>query len=476
MDERQLHELETSMEQIWDLARGMGLDPYPVHFELVPASIMYEFGAYGLPGRFQHWSHGKAYYRMKMQYDYGLSKIYEMVINANPSYAFLMENNALVQQKLVVAHVLGHCDFFKHNAYFQHTNRSMVETASLNADRIRRYEFQQGAHEVEQFLDAVLSIQEHIAPHLTFRHRASEPERSEPVRPTSPYDDLWELGTEARDERARAAGEAERRRRGPAKVPAEPEKDLLLFLAEHAPELQPWQRDVIAIVRSEMLYFVPQMQTKVCNEGWASFWHARIMRELDLTDEEVVEYANLNAGVVSPHRRSMNPYHLGLRLLEDIERRWDHPTEEEQARLGRRPGMGRARLFEVRELENDVSLIRNYLTRELVEELDLYLYEKQGNEWVIVEKDWEKVRDGIVAEMTNFGNPMIYVEDADYRRNRELYLRHSYEGRPLDLPYAEKTLQYLYQLWRRPVHLETVLDDDATLLSFDGQKLSRAAL
>ncbi len=477
MDDPELRELEKAMERIWDLAQAMGLDPYPVHFEMVPASIMYEFGAYGLPGRFHHWSHGKAYYRMKMQYDYGLSKIYEMVINTNPSYAFLMENNALVQQKLVVAHVLGHCDFFKHNAYFQHSNRSMVETASLNADRIRQYEFQHGAHVVEEFLDAVLSIQEHIDPHMNFRRRAAGATPEPPTEPlTSAYDDLWSLGQEARQERERLALEAERRRRAPARIPPEPEKDLLLFLLEYGPELEPWQRDVISIVHSEMLYFVPQMQTKIINEGWASYVHARIMRDLELTDEEFTEFANLNAGVVSPHRRSINPYHLGLKLLEDIEQRWDNPTEEEQVKLGRTPGQGRAKLFEVRELENDVSLIRNYLTKELVEELDLYLYERQGNEWVIVEKDWEKVRDGIISEMTNFGNPVILVEDADYRRNRELYLKHSFEGRPLDMPYAEKTLQYIYRLWGRPVHIETVIDDDPTLISYDGQKITRAAL
>ena len=478
MDDTDLRKLEDAMERIWELARGMGLDPFPVHFEMVPASIMYEFGAYGLPGRFHHWSHGKAYYRMKMQYDYGLSKIYEMVINTNPSYAFLMENNQLVQQKLVVAHVLGHCDFFKHNVYFRHTNRSMVETASLNADRIRQYEYQHGTHAVEEFLDAVLSIQEHIDPHLTFRRADAQSTREPdpPARAGSAYDDLWSLGNEARQERERQAQDAERRRRAPARIPPEPEKDLLAFLMQYAPDLEDWQRDVIAIVRSEMLYFVPQMQTKVMNEGWASLTHARIMRELDLTDEEFTEYANLNAGVVSPHRRSINPYHLGLKLLEDIERRWDNPTEEERVTLGRQPGQGHAKLFEVRELENDVSLIRNYLTRELVDDLDLYLYERQGNEWVIVEKDWQKVRDGIVAEMTNFGNPVILVEDGDYRRNRELYLKHSYEGRALDFPYAEKTLQYLYQLWRRPVHLETVIDEESTLLSYDGQKISRATL
>src|SRR6266404_5660693 len=142
MADSEIEQLRDAIDQAWEEARNFGLDPFPTHFELVPASLMYEFASYSLPGRFSHWTHGKAYYRMKMQYDYGLSKIYEMVINTNPSYAFLMENNELVQQKLVVAHVLGHCDFFKHNAYFRHSNRSMVETVSLNADRIRQYEFQ----------------------------------------------------------------------------------------------------------------------------------------------------------------------------------------------------------------------------------------------------------------------------------------------------------------------------------------------
>src|SRR5215212_2985220 len=125
-----LEQLEAAFDPIWSSAREFGLDPFPVHFELVPSSIMYEFGAYGLPGRFAHWTHGKAFYRMKTQYDYGLSKIYELVINSNPSFAFLMEANVLWQNKMIIAHVLGHTDFFKNNAYFQHTNRSMVDAAS----------------------------------------------------------------------------------------------------------------------------------------------------------------------------------------------------------------------------------------------------------------------------------------------------------------------------------------------------------
>ena len=119
-------DLESAIGEVWEIAQRFGLDPFPVHFELVPASIMYEFGAYGLPGRFSHWTHGKAYQQIKTMYDYGLSKIYELVINSNPSYAFLLENNSVLQNKVVAAHVLGHSDFFKHNVYLGHTSREML--------------------------------------------------------------------------------------------------------------------------------------------------------------------------------------------------------------------------------------------------------------------------------------------------------------------------------------------------------------
>src|SRR5512142_1318457 len=192
MTDAELKELEKTIERIWEIAEGFGLDPYPVHFEVVPAAIMYEFGAYGLPGRFSHWTHGRAYHQIKTQYDYGLSKIYELVINTNPSYAFLMGGNSLLQNKLVAAHVLAHVDFFKHNAYFAKTNRQMVEGASVNAERIRKYEFDHGRDEVESFLDAVLSIQEHVDPwkemgagYVKKTVREDEPKHTKaPERPT----------------------------------------------------------------------------------------------------------------------------------------------------------------------------------------------------------------------------------------------------------------------------------------------------
>lgn len=472
MDDYELNELAASMDPIWRQAQAFGLDPFPVHFELVPPAIMYEFGSYGLPGRFSHWSHGKVYHRMKTSYDYGLSKIYELVINTNPSYAFLMEGNSLLQNKLVIAHVLGHSDFFKNNAYFEFTNRRMVETASLNADRIRKYEQEFGVQQVERFLDSVLSIQEHIDPHVRFANVAPEQTEEEKLRgpghPLVDFSDLWELSTD--DE---PVGEKEPERKAPTRFPAEPQKDVVGFIMEHSRHLEPWQRDVIGIVRAEMLYFVPQMQTKIINEGWASLWHARILREMDLTDKEYTDFATLNAGVIAPSRSSINPYYLGVKMLEDIEKRWDNPTEEEQALRGRKPGQGHKKLFEVRQTENDVSLIRNYLTRELVDELDLYLYERQGDEWVIVDKNWEHVRDNIVARMANFGNPTILVEDGDYRHNGELFLSHLYDEHDLDTTYAEKTLEHVHSLWGRPVHLRTRIEDEDTVLSYDGGKHTR---
>jgi stage V sporulation protein R len=478
MADSNIERLRDAIDHAWEEARNFGLDPFPTHFELVPATIMYEFASYSLPGRFSHWTHGKAYHRQKMQYDFGLSKIYEMVVNTNPSYAFLMDMNDLLQNTFVAAHVFGHTDFFKNNAYFQHTSRRMIDKVSIHAERIAKYEFEHGKAEVERFLDAVLSIQEHVDYNLLLRENEPEKkdEKERAKKPASEYDDLWGM-----DKKARKAEEERDKRPGkPPRFPEKPEKDILLFISRYAPHLQPWQRDIIEIVRTEFLYFVPQMQTKTLNEGWASIWHSRIMRRLGdlgiISDSETIEFAQLHSGVLSPSRTYLNPYYVGFKVLEDIEKRWDNPTKEEQERLGHKPGQGRKKLFEVREMENDVSFLRNYLTKDLVEELDLYLYRKEGDEWVIVEKNWEKVRDSIVASMTNFGYPYLVIENGDYRGNRELYIKHLFEGQELDLNYAEKTLQHVYTLWGRPVHLETVYENKRILLSYDGERNSKSTL
>ena len=455
---------EEATAEIMEVAKGFGLDFYDMRFEIVPADIMYTFGGYGMPTRFSHWSFGKAFHRLKMEYDLNLSRIYELVINNDPCYAFFLEGNTLIQNKMIAAHVLAHCDFFKNNVRFSRTNRQMVESMAASAERIRQYELEYGAEEVEKFLDAALAIQEHIDPSLLQPPRR----RPEPVHPAeskaekrsvrrTPYDDLWQLD-ELGKKTEKEPEKEERRRRFPEK----PQKDVLLFIMEHSHDLADWQQDVLSIVRNDMLYFWPQIETKIMNEGWATYWHLRIMRELDLTEAETIEFAKLHSAVVQPSRHVINPYYLGLKIFEDIEKRWNEKS-----------GNGREKIFEVRELDSDISFLRNYLTKELVEELDLYLYQKVGQDWVVVEKDWEKVRDRLVMSKVNGGFPYIVVEDGDYLRNGELYLKHQYEGVELDLKYVERTLPYVYTLWGKSVHLETVVEERPVLFSYDGKRCHR---
>lgn len=877
MNDREIKDLEKALQQIWDTAQKFGLDPFPTRFEIVPATVMYEIGSYALPGRYSHWTFGKAYHRMKTMYDFGLSKIYEVVINTNPSYGFLMETNSPVQNKMVMAHVLGHVDFFKHNIYFSKTNRRMVESVSSHAGRMTEYEFKYGHKTIEKFLDAVLSIEEHIDPNFFIKRETRQQERArdktaQASRREGRYDDLWQLGEKPAAPADTVTDENERQR--DAAGDRLPEKDIIYYIMRNSPALADWQRDVMAMIHEEMEYFVPQMQTKTLNEGWAcatgdalmltergfirfdelyeagkqirvagggagelyritdfhkekrvptirlrtcrgltiegafkhrillenkswarledlrigdrisvergtnvwpkakrkidfmpappsatletvaavagvsswtvmrhlrgqrtlaaagitaaldsvsyqpgmrgkvlstrspfklpcvldeklawllgyfigdgnktksgiclttgdeelvsdlaevigkvlgmraitywdatdkggrwrvivhsrellrlleslgidlddkapekripslilrspkkvvaaflrgyfdadayagtqgirlssssdslisavqiillnygilstqrkhadgctqleiagtsaavfleeigfslqrkqlalrkhvecrqwfrkedcadsivsiehdcadvfdvtvdtkhsyvangfvnhnSFWHSRIMRELDLPDEQHIEFADLHSGVVSPHKGQLNPYHLGYKILEDIEQRWNNPSVEEKKTFGRGEGAGREKIFEVRELDNDVSFLRNYLTEDLCEELDLFVYELiDHEEWTITEKRWERVRDRLVANMTNFGFPYIEVVDGDYNHNRELYLRHAHEDAELDNHYARKTLEHLYTLWGRPVHLETISDDEQIVMHYDG--------
>jgi stage V sporulation protein R len=469
----EMQHLEKSIDEITEIAKGFGLDFYPMRYEICPADIIYTFGAYGMPTRFSHWSFGKAFHRMKIQYDLGLSKIYELVINSNPCYAFLLDGNSLIQNKLIVAHVLAHCDFFKNNYRFSKTKRDMVESMAATAERMRQYEMEHGSKEVESFLDAILAIQEHVDPSL-HRKRPGPVEVPEKTKwkekKRGIYEDLWQLDQSGQEESQPSSTSLKK------KVPENPEKDLLFFLEQHSDILQDWQCDILSMMREEMLYFWPQIETKVMNEGWASYWHLRIIRELDLGEEETIEFSKLNSGVLQPSKQTINPYYLGFKMFEDIERRWDQPTEEEEVRFNRKPGTGRKKIFEVREMDSDTSFIRNYLTKELVEDLDLYLFQKNGNDWVITDKTWENIRDQLVSMRVNGGFPHLVVEDGNFLRNRELLLIHRFEGLELDLKYVEKTLPYVYQLWGKPVHLESTVEERKVMFTYDGKKCHRRFL
>lgn len=461
--------LEYAIGEITEIAQGFGLDFYPMRYEICPPEIIYTFGAYGMPTRYSHWSFGKQFFKMKLHYDVGLSKIYELVINSNPCYAFLLDSNSLIQNKLIVAHVLAHCDFFKNNIRFTNTKRDMVESMAATAERVRQYEIEHGKLEVEKFLDSVLSIEEHIDPSLvrpklswTMDEEDSEEESSQIA---TPYDDLWSMDTNKKPEKKKKT----------KTFPPRPEKDILLFIEQYSRKLENWQRDILTMMREEMLYFWPQLETKIMNEGWASYWHQRILRELDLTSGESIEFAKLNAGVVQPSRTGINPYYLGIKIFEDIEERYNNPTEE-MKRRGVKPNSGREKMYEVREIESDISFLRNYLTKDLVMREDMYLFQKKGRDYKIVDKDWKSVRDQLVSMRVNGGFPYITVNDGDYLKNGELYLKHWFEDIELDVKYLEKVLPHLYYLWGRTVHIETMLEGKEIVFNYDGKSVNRKYL
>ncbi len=340
---------------------------------------------------------------------------------------------------------------------------------AATAERVRQYEIEYGKLEVEKFLDSVLSIEEHIDPSL-LRPKLSwtmdeDDEEDESPHIVTPYDDLWSMDTSKKPIKKKKT----------KKFPPKPEKDILLFIEQYSRTLENWQRDILTMMREEMLYFWPQLETKIMNEGWASYWHQRILRELDLTSGESIEFAKLNAGVVQPSRTGINPYYLGIKIFEDIEERYNNPTEE-MKRRGVKPNSGREKMFEVREIESDISFLRNYLTKDLVMREDMYLFQKKGRDYKIVDKDWKSVRDQLVSMRVNGGFPYITVNDGDYLKNGELYLKHWFEDIELDVKYLEKVLPHLYYLWGRTVHIETILEGKEIVFNYDGKSVNRKYL
>lgn len=474
-------------------ARAYGLDCFDVIFELVSADELNAIAALGgFPNRYPHWRFGMEFEQLAKSYRYGLSKIYELVINNDPCYAYLMDSNALVDQKLVMAHVYGHCDFFKNNVWFSKTNRKMMDEMANHGNRIREYMDRHGESEVEDFIDVCLSLEDLIDPHSQFiRRRSTRRPDHEEARPddrpkparfeTKDYLDSFVNPREAlRAELERLEKEEEERARI---YPSEPEKDVLQFLIEHA-NLRPWQRDVLGMVREEAYYFAPQGQTKIMNEGWASYWHSTILCERGLTDAEVVDFADHHSGTMAMGPGTFNPYKVGLELFRDIEERWntgrfgkeweecDDQERRRQWDLGL--GLGRQKIFEVRRIHNDVTFIDAFLTEDFCRRHKLFsfAYNKSDQNYQIESRKFELVKERLLFQLSNHGRPFIYVFDSNFRNRGELYLLHKYLGVELKLDYARDVMANLWKLWNRPVHVETVLEDRPVLLSFDGSEHS----
>ncbi|MBK8479874.1 MAG: SpoVR family protein [Proteobacteria bacterium] len=482
--------------EVEQVARECGLKLFDQVFELLDYQTMSEVAAYGgFPTRYPHWRYGMEYERLSKSHAYGLSTIYELVINNDPCYAYLLEGNSYVEQKLVMAHVCGHNDFFRNNYYFSRTNRKMIDEMANHATRVRRLMERLGVDRVESFIDVCLSVDNLIDPMSLYieraRHGPSDGDgaRGEaratalrlPVKASymERYINPPELFAAAAEQAA--AEERSEAERAP-RLPARPDRDVLQFLVEHAP-LESWQSDVLEMVREEAYYFAPQAMTKIMNEGWASYWHSRIMTERILTDAEVIDYAEINAGVLAGGF-PFNPYKLGVELLRHIEERWNmgrfgKEWEEcddlaEKKRWDRQLGQGRQRIFEVRALYNDVMFIDEFFTEDFCREQLFYAFgwNERSSQWELQSRQFQQIKAKLLAMLTHQGQPLIEVEDGNFENRGELLLRHRHEGVDLRLDWARDTLGNLNRLWRRPVNLATRLEDQPKLLRFDGREHS----
>lgn len=440
--------LRSYAERIEALAQQFGLDYYPIDFEVVPNNFMTEISVYGLPVRMPHWSFGVRYIHQLIRQGMGHSRIFEVMFPGDPCHAYLVRDNSVAENTLVVAHVIGHADFAKNNQLFARfmamAGGHILEQAAERAHVIDLALSEHGQERVESILDAALALEPHVDINQPL-HRPPFP--AQPVtepKSADPDGDFVQRFHQLPGE----ASPAPRSGRKPLPaIPPRPERDLLWFIANYAPELDGWERDIFLAVREESFYFYPVFACQIMNEGWASYWHARLLREADFLPSDLyVEAVRAHSDVVRPfaadHQLALaiNPYHLGFSIWED---------------LIERHGLAFAR--QVMRDEDDFSFVRNYLSVPLAEKLDLFVYEADHEGGIrIAERDIHAIREAILAPRFNYGAPRISVKAMHVDGSLELVHDHEGDGRGLDLTRAERVLDYIARVWRRPVSLQTI--------------------
>ncbi|MGZ5090914.1 MAG: SpoVR family protein [Vulcanimicrobiaceae bacterium] len=436
-------------KRIESLGKSLGLDYYPVDFELVPNNFMNEVAIYGLPIRMPHWSFGVRYIHQLIRQSMGHSRIFEVMFPGNPCHGYLVNSNTLAENTLVTAHVLGHADFAKNNHLFarfaEMSGTNIVEHAAAQAHRIEQAVKNYGQQRVEALLDAALALEPHVdldqELHRPLYPTGPKPAEHGPRAGDDPFNDRFRhLPGEA----GRAEASKERRS---TPIPPRPESDLLWFIAHYGPELEDWERDVFLAVRHESFYFYPVFACNIMNEGWATYWHARLLREADFLPEHLyLDAVTCHSNVVRPFAGeqqaalAINPYHVGFSM-------WERIVEKQ--------GLERARA--IRRDEDDFGFIRNFLDSELAEKLGLFVYEAQSDDGVkVMTRDVNKVREAILAPKFNYGAPCIQVGEMKTDGTLVLVHDHTADGRGLDLERAARVLQYVHRAWRRPVMLQTI--------------------
>ncbi len=439
-----MHDLLQYNSRIEEMFLDAGLNTYPQEFEICSYEDMLGYEAYaGMPARYPHWSFGKAYDRKKTFYRYNLTGLpYEMVINSNPCLAYLMKDNTLLLQILTMAHVYGHNDFFKNNRLFKVGTRAeyTLEVFKSHARRISEYiqDPSIGYARVERVLNAAHALRFQIYRTVGEKHLTPEEVKQKII------DEYTSLTS---SEHPLLQEKVEKSEPDLDRIPLKAEEDLLLFLIRYA-SLSGWEKDILNIVRQESLYFLPQIETKIMNEGWACYWHYRILNNMDLPQELHLEFLKRHNQIVSSFEGGLNPYHLGFKIFTKL-------AQEGQD------------IFAIREQERDASFLRRYLDEELCQELNLFSFEKKGRDYYIKDisddEGWKEVRNALAFNVGIQAIPVIKVVEVG-ANNSLLMLDHEWDGRELQLEYAHQTLKHLAQLWGGKVRLRTVVRSSYQIL------------
>ena len=426
-------DLDRYDSRICKIAADHGLDWFPIVYETCDYYEMIGNMSYhGMPSHYAHWSFGKSFERTHQMYNLGAEGLpYELIINSDPSIAYLMRENPLYLQVLIMAHCVGHSDFFKNNREFADTDPGRIVSKFRNArKRIQGYieDPTIGIEKVEKVLDSAHAIQFQTNRHSNTYFTQEEKERRLLKN--------WQIDSRSDDTIPHPTFD---------KLPAWPEYDLLGFIIEQNNKLEDWECDVLEIVRDESQYFLPQMKTKIMNEGWASTWHYKICHELELSGGMHIPFIKSHNQVIRPHTGAINPYHVGFVMFKDIEERF-----------------GIEECFIARETCNDESFLRTYLTRELCEKLELFEFVDRDEFYLISEvsdeEGWKNIRTSLIKQTGANNIPIIYVEDVE--EGGVLILHHEHDGRDIDMSYAEKVISHIQALWKNPVRLITTIEDE----------------
>ncbi len=470
--------LEDFDREIGRIAGDFGLDTYPNQIEIINSEQMMDaYASSAMPINYHHWSFGKHFLSVQNNYRRGhMGLAYEIVFNSNPCIAFLMEENTLTMQALVIAHAsYGHNSFFKNNYLFRTWTdaESIIDYMVFARKFIAQCEQRHGVDEVERVLDACHALMNHGVDRYKRPHPISmvEEKRRQDEREKilqEQVNELWRtIPGRAQDEAQQSA----------MRFPEEPQENILYFLEKNAPLLEPWQREIIRIVRKIAQYLYPQRQTKVMNEGWACFWHFHILHELykeeRVDDGFMLEFLQYHTSVIyqppydSPYYSGLNPYTLGYAMMQDLKRICEAPTDEDRKWF---PDVAGSPWQETLDFAmhnfKDESFILQFLSPALIRELKLFsVVDDSAREYLEVsaihdDAGYQLIRENLSANY-NLGNlePNIQVFNVNVRGDRALTLRHDMHlGRPLEKDSAEEVVRHLQQLWGFDVVLESVMD------------------